>query len=647
MPPPGEKPLSPEAIATIVRWIELGAAYDQPLGDPQAAVARKPMEVTDADREYWAFAPLREPPTAEARIDDFVRAEQRERGLVPAAEAPPRTLIRRLFFDLVGLPPEPEDVARFVANPTPAAYEELVDRLLASPSFGERWARHWLDVARFAESHGFEHDYDRSFAFHYRDFVIRAFNRDMPYDQFVRWQLAGDELAPEEPLALMATGFLCAGVYPTQITINEAERLRYDTMDDMLATTGSAMLATTIGCARCHDHKYDPIPAHDYYRMLSTFTSTLRTNVKLELGELASEQATRFSSLERGGSKSSQYVMICSEGEHIEPIQLHTSSDKIPLLYDESYHLEAGDTHQKTGVAEPGFLQVLTRAEKPAERWAPHTTDARTSGRRAALGDWITDVEQGAGHLLARVIVNRLWHHYFGRGIVATPNNFGALGERPSHPELLDWLASELIRNGWRLKPIHKLILMSETYRVGESDSVENRAIDPENRYLWRRRPRRLEAEIVRDNALATSGLLDTTLFGPGTLDESTVRRSIYFTIKRSAPVPVLQLFDAPDTLSSLGSRPVTTTPSQALVFLNDPNFRRMAEGFARRILDRDDRVGSAYEIAFGRSPTARERELGEGFLTEQIRSHGGDAEKALTDFALALMSTNEFIYID
>jgi len=643
---PLEQPrLSDNTISKVAKWIDLGAAYDKPLGD-QAMKHAGPLQSTSTDREYWAYAPLQKTLPKGASIDSFVRSRQKEKHLTTAPEASQSTLIRRLYFDLTGLPPEPAAITAFLTGKSPDAYHALVDRLLASPHFGERWARHWLDVARFAESHGFEHDYQRAYAFHYRDFVIRAFNQDMPYDQFVRWQLAGDELAPEDPLAMMATGFLSAGVHPTQITISDAERIRYDSIDDMLATTGSAMLATTVGCARCHDHKYDPIPTNDYYRMLSAFTTTVRSEVTLDLRSLEKESVADYARVHPDREPNLQKVMISSEGQHVKPLRLHTSSDQIPDFYKETYYLDRGDPGQKAGVAELGFLQVLTRT-KETTRWMNKSRDKRTSGRRAALSYWITDVEYGAGNLLARVIVNRMWQHYFGRGIVATPSDFGTQGDRPTHPELLDWLATELIRNGWRLKPIHKLILMSETYRMGELSSAENGKIDPENQFLWRRQPRRLEAEAIRDNALAVGGMLDETMFGAGTLDEKMRRRSIYFTVKRSQLVPSMQLFDWPDTLTSMDSRAVTTTPSQALVFINDPQFRQMAEGFAGRIIGEEDGIGAAYMIAYGRPPSDRERTLGAGFVRKQLQSHNGDLRKTLSDFCAALMSANEFIYVE
>ncbi len=873
---PLKKPqLAAEDISTIGKWISLGAAYNAPLVKKGGA-GPGAMQVTDTDRAYWAFAPLKGDFPAAAGIDHFIKA---------GAPASSRVLTRRLHFDLTGLPPAPQAVDRFAGDASPGAYGKLVDELLNSSQFGERWARHWLDIARFAESHGFEQDYDRKFAFHYRDFVIRAFNDDMPYDRFVRWQIAGDELAPKEPMAMMATGFLGAGVFPTQITISEAERVRYDAMDDMLATIGSAMLATTIGCARCHDHKYDPIPTRDYYRMLSAFSTTVRSDVDvdmaaldakgnaelekkiadaqaareaytkgelitafrswnkarlesssapatepewtilrpdsliskggatftaqpdgshlaggknpafdtytfsapapadglraiklealahksmkhggpgraingnialtdlklscggralkltnpratfqqnglpvaavidnnaksawaldpqfgkdhaaileltkpsgcrageklvftlkfenntghnigrlrlsvsgrdpagLKLGEEASpgELATRqidtlikaakgkfddklrarllelykpldkkwselegkLTSLESRRKKTVTKVMVCSDGNKVKPMRHHTSSGSIPNFYKQTHFLKRGDTRQKGEVAPLGFLQVLSRGEVP-----------RPEKGRSAIADWITDTEHGAGHLLARVIVNRIWQHYLGEGIVATPNDFGLQGEEPKQPELLDWLALELIDNGWSLKHIHRLILNSQAYRAV-------------------RQPRRLEAEAIRDNALAVSELLDEKMYGAGTLNEGMLRRSIYFMIKRSKLVPVMQSFDWPDSLTSLGRRAITTTPSQALIFINNPNMRRMAEGFAKRLSGAADPVTEAYRVAYGRTPSGDELAASGSFLAGQEKSHGGDKHKALSDFCGALMSANEFIYIE
>jgi mono/diheme cytochrome c family protein len=746
MPP--KKPAAPaDIVAAVTRWIDLGAAYDKPLG--AVAAAKKPLTVTEKDKDYWAYRPLQQvalPAVKDAAwprtpLDRFLLAKMEARGVRPVAEAERRTLVRRLYFDLIGLPPTPEEVESVVAAPDfDQAWEELVDRLLASPHFGERWARHWLDPARFAESHGFEHDYPRPFAYHYRDFVIRAFNRDMPYDQFVRWQIAGDELAPNDPEALAATGFLGAGVFPTQITTSEAERIRYDALDDMLATTGYTMLALTVACARCHDHKYDPIPTRDYYRLLSAFTTTVRSEIEWDFGSEAEKKATRdfearlqplvaerkrfeekelpkrfvawiaeqrarhapvpkvepklhalvqglwdgsrtldkldakgraevlnwfkprddewqkrdapVRELEKQRPKSTRVKMqICTEG--LKPMRLHTADASIPDFYPQTYYLKRGDVNQKDGVAEQGFLQVLMRSPDGAAHWAtPKPEGARTSFRRAALAKWLTDTRYGAGALAVRVIVNRLWHHHFGRGIVATINDFGLQGETPTHPELLEWLTNDLVEHGWNLKRLHRMIVLSRAYRLSGAIHATGMKTDPDNRLWWRRPRRRLEAEIIRDNLLAVAGRLDPAMFGPGTLDESMRRRSIYFTVQRSRMIPMLQVFDWPDSLTSAGARPTTVVAPQALLFLNNPQVHACAAGLAGRLLPdaREDlaaAVDRAYRLAFARPPNPREREEGTAFLSARRTAAGGSLERALTDYALVLLSLNEFIYVD
>ncbi|MEM7148095.1 MAG: DUF1549 domain-containing protein, partial [Verrucomicrobiota bacterium] len=458
--PKGDAPkLTEQEISHLSQWIATGAAYDAPLiADSEAADADGPMTVTDSDRNFWSFKPLEvvNPPSATTDswsknpIDRFLSAQHQAHNLTPNPEADPQNLVRRLHFDLTGLPPTPHETAAFLRayreNPE-TTLESTVDRLLESPRFGEKWARHWLDVARFAESHGFEQDYTRPYAYHYRDFVIKAFNQDMPYDQFVRWQLAGDEVAPNSPLAMMATGFLGAGVFPTQLTEKEFESARYDEMDDMLATTGTAFLGLTIGCARCHDHKYDPIPVADYYRLLSTFTTTIRSEIYLkgdpkEAREFLNAWNKKQDSLEKKiaklpekdpGLKKLQKelkehleakppkgmvkVQVSSEGH--PPTKHHADGRGFPHFYPDTHFLNRGDANQKGEVATQGFLQVLLRNNKTESHWqSPPPKNASTSHRRAALADWITDTENGAGHLLARVIVNRLWHHHFGTGIV-------------------------------------------------------------------------------------------------------------------------------------------------------------------------------------------------------------------------------------
>ncbi|MBI1899617.1 MAG: PSD1 domain-containing protein [Planctomycetia bacterium] len=937
MPPDGK--LAAAEIARLEEWVKIGAP--DPRDTDTRNLAQKKIDYDEA-RKYWAFQPLSrgEPPAVKNEafcrtpIDRFVLAGMESRGLSPSGEAAPRDLLRRVYFDLIGLPPTPEEAAEFLKDPTSEAYEKLIDRLLDSPKFGERWARHWLDVSRFAESHGFEQDYDREAAYHFRDFVIRAFNQDLPYDQFVRWQLAGDEIAPDDPLAMMATGFLGAGVFPTQITKNEVEKSRYDALDDMAATTGTAMLGLTIGCARCHDHKFDPIANEDYYRLVSTFTTTVRSNIELDLqpevyraakakfdaehaplaealaeherrnptaqsleewlnkkkseglepaaweylwnGAIASAGGAKFvaqpdgsflaaeknadfdaytftaqvssakitavrldaladPSLPKSGpgraangnfalsdlrltvrpvdgskpallitladplatfqqqglpaaaiidadpksawavdpqfgkdhsvvlqvknapelagpvvleftlkfnnnqghaigrprfsiSRAAQPVALdgslgplgtndaiellkqgegkplrelIQEGKILEKpsalvdlcrredakwqelrgaVQEHLKQEPKPNLtkvmvssegftpirhhtqgadfFEQTYFLRRGDPDQKGDVATQSFLRVLMRADDGEKHWqAKPPPGWRTSYRRTALANWITDTEYGAGHLLARVIVNRLWQHHFGRGIVATPNDFGVQGQKPTHPELLDWLATELIRNNWRLKPIHKLILRSAVYRQCTAANGANEKIDPQNQYLWRRDRRRLEAEAIRDSLLAVSGTLDSRMYGPGTLDEGMTRRSIYFMVKRSKLIPMMTLFDAPEPNVSVGGRPSTTIAPQALLFMNNPHVRVWSRNFAKRLAPAAEKswgeaVRQAYQVALTRDPDETELAQAGAFLAAQAeeyhKAQKGDAkELALADFCQVLMSLNEFVYVE
>ncbi|HKI30729.1 MAG TPA: PSD1 and planctomycete cytochrome C domain-containing protein [Gemmataceae bacterium] len=654
MPHQGKK-LPEDLIARIAEWIDCGAPYDEPL------VARTPKEplwttrvVPASAKEHWAFRPLRrvEPPKVKdptwcrTPIDRFLLAKMEVAGVAPNLPVDRGRLIRRAYFDLVGLPPAPEEVEAFVNDRDPDAYSKLIDRLLGSQHYGERWARHWLDLARFAESHGFEHDYDRPTAYHYRDFVIRALNDDMPYDRFVKWQIAGDEYAPDDRAALAATGFLAAGVHSTQITKNEVERHRYDEMDDQLATLGTALLGLTVGCARCHDHKFDPIPQRDYYRLLATFTTTVRTEVELK--------PSPGSPAPQAGAKPAPVkALICSEG--LPAVRLHTQGgDFLP----ETHFLRRGDPNAKDGVATQGFLQVLEPSAAAEKRWqtAP-PAGWRTSYRRRALAEWLTDVDDGAGRLLARVIVNRLWQHHVGRGLVATPSDFGTRGERPTHPELLDWLASELIANGWRLKPIQKVIMTSAVYLEDSRPDEAKAAVDREDRLFWRRPARRLEGEVIRDSLLAVGGVLDERMYGPGTLDEGSRRRSVYFTVKRSKLIPMLVVFDAPEALSGIGERPTTTIAPQALYLMNNPHVRGYARGFARRVAPDtktpiEEAVRMGYRMALGRGPTTAELADSTAFVKSQAADYEAakqaDArDLALTDFCQTLMCLNEFVYVD
>ncbi|TWT39153.1 PSD1 and planctomycete cytochrome C domain-containing protein [Blastopirellula retiformator] len=637
MPLRAEK-LSDESIAAIAKWIDLGAPYDTPLvGEDSAAKG-----AGDQASDFWSLQPLDTiaPPATssdwtKSPIDRFVLERLNEQGIVPNPTADRRTLIRRVYFDLIGLPPTLEEVAEFAADKDPQAYEKLIDRLLASPQYGERWARHWMDVARFAESFGYEQDTDRKHAYHYRDFLIQSLNEDLPYDQFVAWQLAGDEIAPENPLAQMATGFLGAGAFPTQLTEAEFEQARYDELDDVVATTGTAFLGLTIGCARCHDHKFDPISSHDYYRMASTFTTTIRSLAEIDVPT--------------DGEAKPVTVQVNTEGGKKIP---HLADSRgFPHFYTSTHFLTRGDVTQKGEVAEFGFPAVLTYGNS-REHWQAEVTpgESALSYRRTALANWITDTETGAGGLLARVIVNRLWHHHFGRGIVSTPSDFGVQGDAPSHPKLLEWLAVDLVHNGWRLKRMHKQIMTSQTYMQASAASPEQLAADPQNGLLWRHTPRRLEAEAIRDAMLSVSGELDATMFGPGTLDEGMKRRSIYFFIKRSKLIPTMMLFDWPEHLVSIGSRSETTTAPQALSIMNSPQTRSYAESFAKSLPtgSLEERIVAAYQKAVQRDPTELELKTAIAFVVAQSKRDGkGGADGALVDLCQALFGLNEFIYID
>jgi hypothetical protein len=643
MPPKGKLPAP--IIADFVKWIKMGAPDPR---NGKTVIVKSQIDIA-AGRKFWSFQPLKQtvPPAfrgdtwSRTDIDRFIFERLQKSKLTPNKLASPQTLIRRAYFDLTGLPPSPAEIEKFVAaskGDFNTAYGKMIDRLLASKQYGERWARHWMDVARYAESHGYEQDYDRPNAYPYRDFLIRALNSDLPYDQFLRWQIAGDELAPSNPLAVTATGFLGAGAFPTQLTESEFERARYDELDDMVATTGVTFLGLSVGCARCHDHKYDPIASSDYYRLASVFTSTIRSEIDIQLP----------------GQTKKIKAQVTSEG--FKHMKHHADGRGYPHFYKKTYQLTRGDVHQKQGEAPPSPLRVLMRNGKTESHWrkTPSKDWKRTSLRRAGLANWLTDAQNGAGHLAARVIVNRLWQHHFGTGIVSTPNDFGAQGAKPTHPELLDWLAGDLIKHGWKLKRLHKLIMTSAVYMQDIKSSPANTVIDPNNSLHWRRVPRRLEAEAIRDSMLSIAGMLDEKMFGPGTLNPNMKRRSIYFFIKRSKLIPAMLLFDWPEHLVSIGRRSQTTIAPQALMFLNGQQVRGYAQGFSRKLSGQKQPtfIQNAFLLALGRAPVQREATATTAFLKQQsdrYRKAGKkDADQlARVDFCQALFCMNEFLFVD
>ncbi|MCA9269962.1 MAG: DUF1553 domain-containing protein, partial [Planctomycetales bacterium] len=657
MPPDDEgEPLTAAQIGVLRAWIDQGAKW------PDGADVLDPR--VERARQHWAFRPLspvalpavKNSAWVKTPIDQFVLAKLEAQGLSPAPPATPRQLMRRLAFDLAGLPPEPEAVDAFSSAADPsAAVAALADDLLASPRYGERWGRHWLDVARYADSDGQEADRDRPGAYHYRDFVIRALNDDLPFDTFVRWQIAGDELAPGNPQAVAATGFLTAGPHTVlENTFLEEERLRnrYNELDDMVSTLGSAVLGVTLGCARCHDHKYDAVSSREYYQLLAALHSGDRAEVDLP----------------QGGGKALVFRDFGSE----------------PAA---TWLFERADFYDRDQPVQLGFPVALSRGKSAAEYKAAATPaqPGPSTYQRAALANWLTDVEQGAGALTARVIVNSVWQHHFAHGLSRTESDVGARGEEPTHPELLDWLTIDFIEHGWKLKRLHRLIVTSNVYQQSGAFNEAAARIDPENRLLWRAAPRRQEAEILRDAMLAVSGTLNLEPYGPAfkpavaaeamvarnikgeaypkdVADGPAVRRrTVYMFHKRVIPYPLLAAFDRPDSLQSCGRRLETTVAPQALALLNDDFVRRRAYDFADRLLkecgDDDAKlVRRSFALALGRAPDDAELAASSQFVAAQFtgrRARDGKLPAdqarrlAVADYCQSLFGLNEFLYVD
>ena len=596
---------------------------------------------SDDEKTLWSLnkISLVEPPVIKAdtwsrnEIDKFILQKLRSVGIEPNPAADKLTTIRRVSFDLLGLAPTREEIQKFEADKSGNSYEKLLDSLLANPHYGERWGRHWLDVARFGESHGYESDNERPHAWTYRDAVIKALNQNLPFDEFVKWQVAGDILRPEDSLAVSLTGFLSAGSTVTNVDGVDREKANYDKMDDIVSATGSAFLGLTVGCARCHNHKYDPISQEDYYKMVGFFLPGREGDRELEIGKPGSKVKAM---VWNGGKKRSNPI------------------------------LKRGDVEQKGEDVGVGVLTALSDNNGDASEWLNEEALKKGDGRDA-LAHWLTDSDKGAGHLLARVIVNRLWQHHFGVGLVKTSNNFGQVGEKPTHPELLDWLAQELINKDWKIKSIHKLIMKSSTYMQTVKWDQPRYEIDPENKLFWRKEPRRLEGEIIRDSIMNTAGTLNRKMFGPsvkpwvskdaintGSTNKwpvnvkdgpDTWRRSIYVFMRRSMRVPFFEVFDVPDGMQSRGVRELTTVPTQALMLMNNQFVRDQASHFAnriRKVVGNDNLkhiVEEAYWLALSRSPTNEELSSSVELLSTEGQS--------LENFCHILFTLNEFCYVD
>jgi hypothetical protein len=720
MPPSGK--LADEQVAVLREWVRLGAPWP---GGSETKKARPRGTISDEDRRWWAFQPLGKATPPEVRdtewaknpLDRFLRARLDAEGLEPSPPAGRAALIRRVTFDLIGLPPTPEEVEAFIEDRSADAYEKLVDRLLASPRYGERWARHWLDLARYAESDGFRIDDYRPNAWRYRDYVVGAFNADKPYDRFVREQLAGDELFPDDPDALAATGFLRHTIY--EYNQRDVRTQWSNMLDELTDVTGDLFLGLGMGCARCHDHKFDPLLQRDYYR-LRAFFAAMQPHDDLPLAKAArvAEHGKQLAAWERKTADLRAQIaaiegpararaekdavakfpddiqaMLTSPPDKRSPLEAQLAALAYRQVQYEFDRLDAKfkDEQKKQLLAlrkelaaaaekpEPLPLALTLRdvgpeapptflpKQKDGEPLAPgfpsvfdegpaRVTPPRglaSTGRRTALAEWIVRPDNP---LTARVIVNRVWQYHFGRGLVATASDFGRLGDPPTHPELLDWLARRFVQDGWSFKKLHRLIVTSAAYRQSATAPAPAAALkkDPENRLLWRGTTRRLDAEQVRDSLLAATGRLDLTAGGPA-VEPTQPRRTLYTKVRRNTRDPLLDAFDAPEGFASTAQRNVTTTPTQALLLINSSFMLQQAQAFAERLRreksDDAARLDRAFRLAFGRPPTDAERKGGLAFLDQQAKRIGGNADDAraaaLADLCHVLLNANEFLYVD
>ncbi len=600
--------------------------------------------VAVGETRHWAFEPLQRPDGES--VDAFVERELESAQLTFSPPAEPSRLLRRVFLDLIGLPPTPEESANFAADPSPERFEAIVDDLLSRPQYGERWGRHWLDLARYADSNGLHEDSDRPHAWRYRDYVIASFNADKPYGQFIREQLAGDEIDPENPEAWIATGFCRNGPSNEEnIAANELELYKLDQLDDILATTSQVFLGQTLQCARCHDHKTEPFSAKDYYRMLAVFAPTVPAYIPFADRQM--REPTLIPPRARAKNK-------LAKEPHIRALTNGPGKPAVTRV------LLRGNPQSPGEVVLPDVPEVLS-----------HFAADFAEGSRTALAEWIASPQNP---LTWRVMANRVWQYHFARGLVDTPSNLGESGAIPTHPKLLEWLACELRDNGGRLKPLHKRIVLSRTYQQDSAFRAIAADIDPEIRKLWRYPPHRLQAEVIRDGILAASGNLNLTIGGPGIkprvppeiLDQSKRngwpkidqessqhwRRSVYVYLKRQLPMPMLTLFDAPDATLSCAVRFSSTTPTQALALLNDEFVNQQAHSLADRVMAEDsgNAVRSMMERVWAQPVSPEQLAEAEAFVAERLEARQSRDEAqtlALADLAVVLFNSSQFVYAD
>tara|TARA_B100000683_G_scaffold225825_1_gene224520 strand:- start:1400 stop:3778 length:2379 start_codon:yes stop_codon:yes gene_type:complete len=681
MPP--KKKLPPEAIADLSQWIRAGAVWPEGKGLGFAT-----GEITDEQRKHWAYQPLKgnpaQTPAGENFIDAHVRGRLKEQGLQSVNLADRRTLIRRVTFNLTGLPPTPMEVEAFLKDQKADAWYRVVERLLASPRYGERWGRHWLDLVRYADTAGDAGDYPIPEAYKYRNYVIDAFNKDKPYNQFVREQIAGDQLHAENEEQrweqTIATGYIAIsrriGVSP--------HKLRHITIEDTLNNLGKTFLGLTIGCARCHDHKFDPIPTADYYALYGIFDSSVYPHAGAEhsphrhsfvyrMGKAKADEVLKpfrsklepwnkkerdqfnlYQSFQREvvtGSITRQSVWAGLEGIRARRAEVAKTFPNPDIAYaivdgsasDVSIHKQ-GNPRDLGPKVRRGFLQILGGQQLPE--------NTKGSGR-LELANWLTS---SAEPLLARVIVNRIWHYHFGRGLVSTPSDFGVRGTAPTHPVLLDMLAQYFIKSGWSMKTMHRLILDSETYRMAATEHAGNLAKDPDNHFLWRANRRRLDAEELRDSLLTFSAQLDITPGGrhpfPHRLtyfyrqhepfQEKYVsnKRSIYQMQQRIQKNPYLDMFDGPDGGLHLGDRKASVTTLQALYFMNSKFIHEQAEAITER-LPEEHKVEYLYELVFNRRAEDKELEFAESYFAKD------NSRQRWAGYVRSMLSSNEFLFVD
>jgi hypothetical protein len=656
MPP--KKKLSDQDIATLVRWVEMGVPWPQTKSQPTVSPKSHPeFAITQDQRRFWAFQKLRAVRTPEVNdtrwphtgADRFVLAGLESKVLRPAPMADKRTLIRRATFDLIGLPPTLQEVDAFVNDPSPDAYNKVIDRLLASPHYGERWGRHWLDLARYTDSFdarittGPGSEMDVTEAWRYRDWVVDAWNRDLPYNEFIVQQIAGDLWPTPDSGGLnkegiIATGFLAIGNWGGGDA--DKEKLLTDIVDDQVDVVSRTFLGLTVACARCHDHKFDPISTADYYGLAGIFFSTHilpnvgpKTNgppmlrIPLSGTELEKvKQTPRSTNAKNENPPAIPVAHGAQEGG--VPDSPHAG------VHDVRVHVRG--SYSRLGVVVPRRFPTILAGE--------HQPPITSESGRLPLAQWIASPDNP---LTARVMANRLWQYHFGEGIVRTPSNFGKMGEPPTNPELLDFLAGELIRSGWSLKAMHRLIMLSATYRQSSIPPDDNRRLDPDNRLFSRMNRRRLEAEAVRDNLLAVSGALDKTMGGRATRDFFSPRRTLYQMTIRSDRTGFGPLFDAADPTSAAEKRTVSTVAPQALLLLNHPFVLGRSKALASRICkshqNETARIRTAYVALYGRLPSAEEVRLGLEFLN----AHEPARKEAWAEYCHVLVCANEFVYVD